>query len=341
MARLLHRRTPAHFFLLVTLLVLTPVLSIAFGAAPVPIGQVLGVLADHCGIPIHVTWDSITDAIVWQNRMPRIVTGLGVGATLGVAGVALQAVVRNPLAEPYVLGVSAGASSGAAAAIIIVGVTSSFAVAGMAFLGALLSTAIVLFMGGGRNSSTLRLVLAGLAVGFIFQAVTNFIIFSSDSAETARAVMFWTLGDLSRASWGQGWTNVVVAIVLTVLLWACAPWLDALASGDSTATAVGIDPTVIRVLLLVPVSAGVATAVAISGGIGFVGLVIPHLMRSFIGHGHRRLVVSSAMAGAVFLMWADTFSRTVFSPAELPIGVITGLLGAPFLLVLVRREAMA
>ena len=339
MARLLHRRTPTRFFLLVTLLVLMPVLSIAFGAAPVPIGQVLGVLADHCDIPIHVTWDSITDAIVWQNRMPRIVTGLGVGATLGVAGVALRAVVRNPLAEPYVLGVSAGASSGAAAAIIIVGVTSSFAVAGMAFLGALLSTAIVLFMGGGRNSSTLRLVLAGLAVGFIFQAVTNFIIISSDSAETARAVMFWTLGDLSRASWGQGWTNVAVAIVLTVLLWACAPWLDALASGDSTATAVGIDPTVIHVLLLVPVSAGVAMAVAISGG--FVGLVIPHLMRSFIGHGHRRLVVSSAMAGAIFLMWADTFSRTVFSPAELPIGVITGLLGAPFLLVLVRREAMA
>lgn len=233
MARLLHRRTPTRFFLLVTLLVVMPVLSIAFGTAPVPIGQVLGVLADHCDIPIHVTWDSITDAIVWQNRMPRIVTGLGVSATLGVAGVALQAVVRNPLAEPYVLGVSAGASSGAAAAIIIVGVTSSFAVAGMAFLGALLSTAIVLFMGGGRNSSTLRLVLAGLAVGFIFQAVTNFIIFSSDSAETARAVMFWTLGDLSRASWGQGWTNVVVAIVLTVLLWACAPWLDALASGDS------------------------------------------------------------------------------------------------------------
>lgn len=197
---------------------LTPVLSIAFGAAPVPIDQVMGVLADHCGIPIHVTWDSITDAIVWQNRMPRIVTGLGIGATLGVAGVALQAVVRNPLAEPYVLGVSAGASSGAAAAIIIVGVTSSFAVAGMAFLGALLSTAIVLSMGGARNSSTLRLILAGLAVGFIFQAVTNFIIFSSDSAETARAVMFWTLGDLSRASWGQGWTSVVVAIVLTVLL---------------------------------------------------------------------------------------------------------------------------
>lgn len=134
MARPLHHRTPARLALLVALLVLTPVLSIAFGAAPVPIDQVMGVLADHCGIPIHVTWDSITDAIVWQNRMPRIVTGLGVGATLGVAGVALQAVVRNPLAEPYVLGVSAGASSGAAAAIIIVGVTSSFAVAGMAFL---------------------------------------------------------------------------------------------------------------------------------------------------------------------------------------------------------------
>jgi len=349
------------FILLVALLVLTPVLSIAFGAAPVPIGQVLGVLADHCGLPVHLSWDSITDAIVWQNRMPRIVTGLGVGAILGAAGVTLQAVVRNPLAEPYVLGVSAGASSGArnplaepyvlgvsagassgaATAIILVGISSTFGVAGMAFLGALASTAIVLFMGGGRNSSTLRLILAGLAVGFVFQALTNFIIFSSDSPETARAVMFWTLGDLSRASWAQGWTSIVVAVVLSILLWICAPWLDALASGDSTATAVGIDPAMIRVLLLVPVSAGVAIAVAISGGIGFVGLVIPHLMRSFIGHGHRRLVVSSAIAAAIFLVWADTFSRTVFSPAELPIGVITGLLGAPFLLVLVKRETLA
>ena len=292
LVRSLHRRTPVRFILLVALLVLTPVLSIAFGAAPVPIGQVLGVLADHCGLPVHLSWDSITDAIVWQNRMPRIVTGLGVGAILGAAGVTLQAVVRNPLAEPYVLGVSAGASSGAATAIILVGISSTFGVAGMAFLGALASTAIVLFMGGGRNSSTLRLILAGLAVGFVFQALTNFIIFSSDSPETARAVMFWTLGDLSRASWAQGWTSIVVAVVLSILLWICAPWLDALASGDSTATAVGIDPAMIRVLLLVPVSAGVAIAVAISGGIGFVGLVIPHLMRSFSGHGHRSLVVS-------------------------------------------------
>lgn len=256
LVRSLHRRTPVRFILLVALLVLTPVLSIAFGAAPVPIGQVLGVLADHCGLPVHLSWDSITDAIVWQNRMPRIVTGLGVGAILGAAGVTLQAVVRNPLAEPYVLGVSAGASSGAATAIILVGISSTFGVAGMAFLGALASTAIVLFMGGGRNSSTLRLILAGLAVGFVFQALTNFIIFSSDSPETARAVMFWTLGDLSRASWAQGWTSIVVAVVLSILLWICAPWLDALASGDSTATAVGIDPAMIRVLLLVPVSAG-------------------------------------------------------------------------------------
>ena len=341
LARSHHRRIPARFSLLATLLVLTPVLSIAFGAAPVPIDQVLGVLADHCGIPVHLTWDSITDAIVWQNRMPRIVTGLGVGAILGVSGVTLQAVVRNPLAEPYVLGVSAGASCGAAAAIILIGISSSFGVAGIAFLGALLSTAIVLFMGGGRNSSTLRLILAGLAVGFVFQAATNFIIFSSDSPETARAVMFWTLGDLSRASWAQGWTSIVVAAALAILLWVCAPWLDALASGDSTAIAVGLDPALIRVLLLIPVSAGVAMAVAISGGIGFVGLVIPHLMRSFIGHGHRRLVASSAIAAAIFLVWADTFSRTVFSPAELPIGVITGLLGAPFLLILVRRGTLA
>lgn len=344
MARRLRRRrsrTGWRIALLVALLVITPVLSITFGAAPVPADQVLGVLADHCGIPVHLTWDSITDAIVWQNRMPRIVAGLGVGAILGVAGVTLQAVVRNPLAEPYVLGVSAGASTGAAAAIVLVGMSSAFGVAGMAFIGALASTATVLAIGGGRNSSALRLVLAGLAVGFIFQALTNFIIFSADSPETARAVMFWTLGDLSRASWTQSWATVVVAVVLALIMWGCAPWLDALASGDGTAVAVGVDPGRARILMLIPVSAAVAMAVAAAGGIGFVGLVVPHLMRSFVGHGHRPLVVSSALAAAVFLVWADTFSRTVFSPAELPIGVITGLVGAPFLLVLVRRESMA
>lgn len=333
----LFRSRRVHLAALVVLLLATPVFSIAFGAASVPLDQVFGVLADHLGIHPATGMDPITDAIVWQNRMPRIIAGIGVGAVLGVSGVALQAVVRNPLAEPYVLGVSAGASSGAATAIIIVGVSSTLGVAGLAFAGALVATFMVLAIGGRRRSTALTLVLAGLAIGFIFQAVTNLIIFSSDSPETARSVMFWTLGSLAKVGWTQSVWTVVVAAALIAMLWLCAPWLDALASGDATSLSVGINPATIRLTILIPVSAAIGLVVAMAGGIGFVGLVIPHLMRSFTGYRHRTLVISSGLAGAVFLVWADTFSRTVFSPSELPIGVITGLFGAPFLLALVGR----
>ena len=226
------RHTRIRTILLVVLLVLTPVGSIAFGAASVPWDQVIGVLADHLGLHPQVTWDGITDAIVWQNRMPRIIAGIGVGAALGVAGVALQAIVRNPLAEPYVLGVSSGASTGAAAAMVLIGMSSPLGVASLAFVGALVATTLVLGVGGRRGSSALTLVLAGIAVGFIFQAVTNLIIFSADSPETARSVMFWMLGSLAKVSWTQSIWLVGIAAVLMALLWLCAPWLDALASGD-------------------------------------------------------------------------------------------------------------
>ena len=254
-----------------------------------------------------------------------------------MAGVALQAIVRNPLAEPYVLGVSSGASTGAAAAMVLIGMSSPLGVASLAFVGALVATTLVLGVGGRRGSSALTLVLAGIAVGFIFQAVTNLIIFSADSPETARSVMFWMLGSLAKVSWTQSIWLVGIAAVLMALLWLCAPWLDALASGDQTSMAVGINPQVIRLVILVPVSAAVGAVVSMAGGIGFVGLIIPHLMRSFTGYGHRTLVISSGLAGAIFLVWADTVSRTMFAPSELPIGIITGLLGAPFLLVLVNR----
>lgn len=323
---------------LAVVLLATPLLSVTLGAASVLPGDVFGVLASHLpGVRLTPWWDQITEAIIWDNRMPRTLAGLGVGAILGVSGVALQAMVRNPLAEPYVFGVSAGASSGAALAMVVLGITSGIGVAGLAFVGAASATLLVVLGGGRPGQTALHLVLAGIAVGFIFQALTNLLVFASDSPETSRAVLFWTLGSLSRATWSDVASLLAVAFVLTGLLWLAAPLLDALASGDRTALSVGIDPARYRLLLILPVSAGVAFAVATAGGIGFVGLVVPHLIRGWLGHANRWLVVGSAMAGAVFLVWADTLSRTMFSPAELPVGVITGLLGAPFLLVMVRR----
>ncbi len=320
------------------LAVAAPLVSIVFGAASVSPAEAWEVVWGHLpGTGAEVTWDRITEAIIWDNRMPRVLTGLGVGAVLGVSGVAFQAVVRNPLAEPYVLGVSSGASLGAATAIVVVGVTASFGVASYAFIGAATATMVVLIIGGGRGGSTLQLILAGLAVGFVAQAAANLIIFSAKTAETAQSVVFWSLGSLTRADWSEVWLVLGTAAALSLGLWAASPILDALASGDSTCVAVGINPAVARVALLLPVSAAVAIVVAVSGGIGFIGLVVPHLLRPLVGHAHRSLVVACALVGAVFLTLTDAASRTIFSPVELPIGVITGLIGAPFLLVLIGR----
>ena len=319
-------------------LLLTPALTVVIGAAAVPLDEVIGVLASHIpGLDVQITWDRSIDAIVWDTRLPRIIAGVAVAVILGVSGVVLQAVVRNALAEPYVLGVSAGASSGAAFAIIIVGTSVATVVGVMAFAGALLATLLVLAIAG-RTQSPLQLILGGLGVGFGFQALTNLIIFSSDSPETARSVMFWTLGSLARAGWDSVPVITVAALLLTVLMVLCGPILDALASGDRTAQAVGVEPARARILLLIPVSAAIALAVATAGGIGFVGLVVPHLVRSFIGPAHRFLVLGSALAAGLFLVWADAFARLAFAPAEVPIGVVTGLVGAPWLVLLVRRQ---
>ena len=319
-------------------LLLTPALTVVIGAAAVPLDEVIGVLASHIpGLDVQITWDRSIDAIVWDTRLPRIIAGVAVAVILGVSGVVLQAVVRNALAEPYVLGVSAGASSGAAFAIIIVGTSVATVVGVMAFAGALLATLLVLAIAG-RTQSPLQLILGGLGVGFSFQALTNLIIFSSDSPETARSVMFWTLGSLARAGWDSVPVITIAALLLTVLMVLCGPILDALASGDRTAQAVGVEPARARILLLIPVSAAIALAVATAGGIGFVGLVVPHLVRSFIGPAHRFLVLGSALAAGLFLVWADAFARLAFAPAEVPIGVVTGLVGAPWLVLLVRRQ---
>jgi len=330
--------TVRRIVLLTVLLALSPALTIAMGPAAVPLHDVFGVIASHVpSLPVEITWDRTTDAIVWQTRLPRIIGAMTVGAILGVSGVVMQAIVRNPLAEPYVLGVSSGASTGAALAMIVLGISSGTGVGLLAFVGAALATAAVLAVAG-RTHSPLHLVLGGLAVGFGFQALTNLIIFSADSAEAGQAVTFWMLGSMARIGNGDLPRMIVTAVVLVTAMAVLGPVLDALASGDRTAQSVGIEPGRARIGLLIPVSAAVAIAVAGAGGIGFIGLIIPHLMRSFIGHSHRLLVIGTALAAALFCVWTDTVARIVFSPAELPLGVITGLVGAPFLIVIIRRS---
>ncbi|GLY33837.1 iron ABC transporter permease [Kineosporia sp. NBRC 101731] len=324
------------------LLVLSVLLGVGVGAVAIGPGAVVRIIGHHLvGVPGEMTWSRPHDAIVWQVRLPRVILGACVGAGLAVCGAALQAMVRNLLADPYLLGINSGASSGAAAAILF-GVGAGFgenALPFSAFLGALAASFLVFLIArsGGRVTSV-RLLLAGVAVGYALYALTSFLIFASDSAEGSRSVMFWLLGSLGLARWGTSISVVVAVVVITVglvTLWGRR--LDALAIGDETAHTLGISPDRFRTRLLVLVSLCIGVLVAASGSIGFVGLVVPHLARRLVGATHSRAVPVAALLGAIFLIVADAIARTLLQPQELPIGIITSLVGAPFLLVLIRR----
>ncbi len=315
-------------------------LALAVGAVAVAPGTLLRLLAAAAGLGLEPTWTPVEETVVLAVRLPRVLLGLAVGAGLAVCGVVLQAVVRNVLADPYLLGVNSGASTGAAAALLL-GAGAGLgehALTGSAFAGALAAGALVLAVARSAGQVTpVRVLLAGVAVGYALTATTSFLVFASGSAEGARSVMFWLLGSLGLARWGAPLAVVVAVVALTLallLLW--APQLDALALGDETARTLGTSPAALRTRLLVLVAACVGVLVAASGSIGFVGLVVPHLARRLVGAAHRWVVPVSALLGAGFLVLADLVARTLLAPQELPIGIVTALVGAPFLLVLVR-----
>ncbi len=326
---------------LLVLLIASIITSVGAGAVPVPPGETARITAFHLFGIGDQTWTTARDAIVWDVRMPRALLAVGVGAGLAVCGMALQAMVRNVLADPYLLGVNSGASSGAAAAILFgAGAgAGAHALPASAFLGALAASMLVLVVArsGGRVTS-LRLLLAGVAVGYALYAVTSFLIFASDSAEGSRSVLFWLLGSLSLAAWGAPLAIVFVVVTVAVLvLTRLGRRLDALAIGDETAQTLGINPDAFRVRLLLLVALCIGVVVSASGSIGFVGLVIPHLARRVVGSAHRHAVPVAALMGAVFLLWADMVARTILAPQEIPLGILTSLVGAPFLLILIRR----
>jgi len=322
--------------------VVSAALAMAFGPVYVPVDTVAQIVSHQLvGWPTEVTWEREEEAIVWLVRLPRVLLGLAVGAGLAVAGAALQAMVRNVLADPYLLGINSGASTGAAATILFgLGIgLAGHALTVSAFLGALGASLLVFMIAwaAGRITS-IRLLLAGVATGYALSAVTSFMIFMSGSAEGARSVMFWLLGSLELGRWGSPLLVVWAVVVFTAgILTFWGHRLDALAIGDETAHILGVSPDRFRTQLLVVVSLCVGVVVAASGSIGFVGLVMPHLARRLVGASHAWAVPVAALLGAAFLVWADLLARTLVQPRELPIGIITALIGAPFLLQLVRR----
>lgn len=320
-------------------LIVSVPIAIGVGPVPIPAGTVARILAHHLAGLGTADWTFAEDNIVWQLRAPRALLGACVGAALAVAGAVVQALVRNPLADPYLFGVASGASAGAAATILFGFGAGVLGLTGSAFAGAIGAIALVFAIA--RTGGALigaRLVFAGISVAFALTAVTNFLIFASDSRDGARAVLFWTLGSLAKAHWGTLPLAAVAAVGVTVAMSAQARRLDALAIGDEAAHSLGTDPTRFRAQAALLVAFAVAAAVAVAGAIGFVGLVVPHLVRLLVGASHRLVIPTAALAGALLLVWADALARTVLAPGEIPLGILTALVGAPLLIVLVRRQ---
>lgn len=323
---------------LVVLLAASAVASVGFGAEPLPWSVVVEALGDGSagaadGSPYGV--------IVWDIRVPRTLLAMLVGAALAVAGVGMQTLVRNPLADPYLLGVSAGASVGATA-VITLGVLAAaglWALSLGALIGALGAAVLVFAVAMAQGGLTpLRLVLTGTVLSAAFSAMASFLVFRSADPQAAQAVLFWLLGSLSGAAWDQLPLLAGVLAVVGVLVLAASGWLDALATGPETAAALGVPVRAVRGGLFVLLAMLVAAVVAVAGGIGFVGLILPHIARLLVGPRHRAVLPVAALAGALFLLWVDVAARVAVRPTEIPLSVVTGVIGAPVFLVLMGRR---
>ncbi|UJW29583.1 iron chelate uptake ABC transporter family permease subunit [Saccharothrix sp. AJ9571] len=323
-------------------LVLSIAVVITIGPAGIGIGEVYSTVLAHLGLGEPVL-GPLRDGIVWHLRLPRALLAAVCGAGLGVCGVVMQSLLRNPLADPFVLGVSSGASTGAVL-VVVLGVgggvvsLSAGAFAG-AFAGAALSFASVLVLSRMLGGSTDRVVLSGVAAMQLFSALTSFVVLTAADAETTRGVLFWLLGSFASASW----TEVAVgALVLAVALGVCfghARALDVFALGQDTAAALGVSVGRTRVVLLCVTALLTAALVSAVGAVGFVGLVLPHAARALAGPGHLRLLPVTAVAGAVFLVWVDTLARTALDPQEVPVGVVTSIIGVPAFVVILYRTS--
>ncbi|MEX2285213.1 MAG: iron ABC transporter permease [Gemmatimonadota bacterium] len=315
--------------LLVWLALVALLLSVAFGAANLPISTVLDVVLGG-GEPTERT-------IVLELRMPRAVLGLVSGGSLAVSGAVFQALLRNPLAEPYVLGISGGAAVGAVA-VIVLGVATGLVPVG-ALLGALVAIGLVLRIATqtGRGLDTRVLLLAGVIASAFFQAIILVLLTLAD-VESFRSAVFWMMGSLASATWTDAtMLGLYVAPSIVVLLALARP-LNLLATGEETAQHLGLNVQRTKLVAFLVASLLVAASVAVCGVIGFIGLVIPHAIRMIWGVDHRFLLPASFIGGGAFLLLADTGARTVAAPAELPIGVITALIGVPIFVVLLRRR---
>jgi iron complex transport system permease protein len=285
------------------------------------------------------TYTLLQDQVVWQFRLPRALLAALAGAALSLAGVFIQAVVRNPLAEPAIIGVSSGAGVGAVTVVVLGAAAVGAWIGAAAFLGAAVATAAVFWVAYKNGSiAPQRLVLTGVALGTFFSAITSYLTLTTE-AQNVFSVMFFLLGSVSAATMTDLIGPLMALVVAIGVSLTSGRAVNALQVGDETATALGVRVNRLRSVLLLAAALLTGTVVSVAGGIGFVGLVVPHIARVLVGSDHRRIVPVSVAGGALFLCGADLIARTVSAPAEVPLGIITALIGVPFFLWLMRGRA--
>lgn len=335
------RRDLALFGGALVLLVGATVLAVGIGPADLSIGTVFSELVSKLPFGIHAHVSALDAGIVWQIRAPRVVLAAIVGATLAVAGASYQGVFQNPLADPYLLGVAAGAGLGATVAIVFINDPTSWAVDPVplcAFIGALVAVAATYLLGraGGRARTTTTLILAGVAVGSFFTSIQTFA--QQKNSQTLSTVYSWIFGGLITADWQEVGLVLPYVAVCGALLLASRRLLDVMAVGDDEADSLGVRASRVRLLVVVASTLATAAVVAVSGLVGFVGIIVPHTIRLVVGPSYRRILPLSILVGASFLILADLVARTVLAPAEVPLGVVTAFVGAPFFLIVLRQS---
>jgi len=327
-----------------SLLLLAGMLTLGVSSGPVdlPFVDVWGAVGHHLGLPVSGPANPLVETLVWRHRLPHYLMAAVVGATLALAGVASQALVRNPMGDPYILGVSSGTALGAVAAILVAPGAPFLAIAAIAFVAGMATTVVVILLSmRGGQISPLRLILAGVALGQLLAGAISLGLLRLGLAQ-ATGVANWLEGSVATTSPQRLWLLVVLLPLGTLALLVDAGRLNALAFGDETAASLGASVTRLRLRLTVVTSLLTAGAVSLTGIIGFVGLVIPHVVRLLVGPDHRRLIPLVIPLGAAFLVTCDYLSRTVFGDElTIPIGVVTGLFGGPLFLWLLRHQMVA
>lgn len=340
-------KTPVYIItsiILLALLTLSILIAVGFGSVNISIVEIYEIIIYKIfGIGNAIeTSDPSTIDIVWLIRLPRIILAIAVGMGLSVSGMVMQAIVKNPLADPYVLGVSSGASLGATLAILL-GVGSFFGpnyVGIAAFIGAFGVSISVITMANvkGRSNST-KLLLSGMALSTLCSSFSSFIVYFSDSAEGIRTVTYWMMGSLSGANWDSIKFILPIVLFSTVFFMSQYRTLNLMLLGDETSITLGRDLHKYRIIYLIVSSLNIGIIVYASGIIGFVGLIIPHIVRMVFGTDHKKITLIIALVGSIFLIWMDVLSRILIQGSELPIGIIISMIGAPIFIYLMINKS--